>query len=138
MQINYWMLAVGENSSSEVVNLDQPAAQTNAAATTTTQADGKQQETCPITNAKKNSTGSVVLMLVLMAVMFFFLIRGPRKQQKEAQKLRASLAKNDRVRTIGGIFGVIIDINDNEVTLKIDESNNTKIKIAIAAIASKL
>ncbi len=134
MQMNYWMLAAGEHNSTGIVSMDEAAAQTNAA--TTTQANGNQPESCPIT--KKNSMGNLVLMGALMVVMFFFLFRGPRKQQKEAQKMRASLAKNDRVKTIGGIFGTIIEISDTEVTLKIDESNNTKMKISIAAIAGKV
>jgi preprotein translocase subunit YajC len=45
-----------------------------------------------------------------------------------------ALAKNDKVRTIGGIIGTVVDIKDDEVTLKIDESNNTKIKVIPSAI----
>ena len=46
-----------------------------------------------------------------------------------------ALGKNDRVRTIGGILGTVIDVKDNELTIKIDESNNTKIKVVPGAIA---
>ena len=49
-----------------------------------------------------------------------------------------SLKKNDRVRTIGGIIGTIIDIKDDEITLKVDESNNTKIKVVPGAISKNL
>jgi preprotein translocase subunit YajC len=48
------------------------------------------------------------------------------------------LQKNDRVRTIGGVLGTVVDINDNEITLKVDESNNTKIKILAGAISENL
>jgi len=46
-----------------------------------------------------------------------------------------TLAKNDKVRTIGGIIGTVVDIKDDEITLKVDESNNTKIKVLPSAIS---
>jgi preprotein translocase subunit YajC len=49
-----------------------------------------------------------------------------------------SLKKNDRVQTVGGIFGTIVDIGDNEITLKVDESNNTKIRISPNAIGRNI
>ncbi len=78
------------------------------------------------------------LLLALAAVFIFMLFRGPRKKQQEHKKMVQSLRKNDRVRTIGGIIGTIMDIKDDEITLKIDESNNTKIKVASSAIGRNL
>ena len=49
-----------------------------------------------------------------------------------------TLKKNDKVRTVGGIIGVVVDVKDDEVTLKIDESNNTKIKVVASAIGKNL
>jgi preprotein translocase subunit YajC len=49
-----------------------------------------------------------------------------------------SLEKNDKVRTIGGIIGTVVDINGDVVTLKVDESNNTKIKVISSAIGRNL
>ncbi|MHC4412334.1 MAG: preprotein translocase subunit YajC [Planctomycetota bacterium] len=48
------------------------------------------------------------------------------------------MKKNDKVRTIGGIIGTIVDIKGDEVTLKVDESNNTKIKVASSAIGKNV
>lgn len=73
----------------------------------------------------------LVLMLVLM---YFLLFRGPQKQKQERKKLVQSLRKNDRVQTIGGILGTIVDIEGDKITLKIDESNNTKMKVTSSAI----
>ena len=82
---------------------------------------------------------SPILFLGLMLVLFYFLIfRGPRKKQQEHKKLVQSLEKNDKVRTIGGIIGTVVDIRDDEITLKVDESSNTKIKIASSAIGKNL
>jgi preprotein translocase subunit YajC len=46
-----------------------------------------------------------------------------------------SLKKNDRVQTIGGILGTVLDVKDNEITIKIDESNNTKMRIIPGAVS---
>ena len=49
-----------------------------------------------------------------------------------------SLRRNDKVRTIGGIIGTVIDVKDDEITLKVDESNNTKIRVTPGAISKTL
>ena len=79
-----------------------------------------------------------LLIGLMLVVMYFLLFRGPRKKQQQHKQMVQSLQKNDRVRTIGGIIGTVVDIRDDEVTLKIDESNNTKIKIAVTAIGRNL
>jgi preprotein translocase subunit YajC len=75
---------------------------------------------------------------VIIMVFLFFAFRGPKKRQKEQQKMVSELQKNDRIRTIGGLLGTVVDIKDNEITLKVDESNNTKVKIMTGAIAENL
>jgi preprotein translocase subunit YajC len=49
-----------------------------------------------------------------------------------------ALAKSDKIQTIGGIIGTVVDIKDDEITLKIDEANNTKMKILRSAISRNL
>lgn len=94
----------------------------------------------PGTSTKKPGFGNLQFVMIgLMLVVFYFLIfRGPRKKQQEHKKMVQTLSKNDRVRTIGGIIGTVVDIKDDEITLKVDESTNTKIKIASSAIGKNL
>lgn len=80
--------------------------------------------------------GQMIFLILMVIVIYFFLFRGPKSKQKKHQQMINELAKNDRVRTIGGIIGTIVDIRDNEVVLKIDETNNTKIKVIKGAIAT--
>ncbi len=77
-------------------------------------------------------------LILIFVVMYLFLMRGPRKQQQKHKQMVQSLSKNDRVRTIGGIFGTVVDVKGDEVTLKIDESNNTKIRVSTSAIGKNL
>ena len=81
---------------------------------------------------------SMLPFILIFVVMYLFLFRGPKKKQAEHKKMLSSLQKNDRVRTIGGILGTVIDIRDDEVTLKVDESNNTKIKVTTGSIGTVL
>lgn len=86
-------------------------------------------------NAGK-SPGSALLFgfLLMIAVFYFVLFRGNRRQQRERQDLLTKLTKNDRVMTVGGIVGTVIQVRDNEVVLKVDETNNTKITFLKTAI----
>jgi preprotein translocase subunit YajC len=79
-----------------------------------------------------------IFLAVIFVFMYLFMLRGPRKQQQKHKQMVQTLAKNDRVRTIGGIFGTIVDVKGDEVTLKVDESNNTKIKVSTSAIGKNL
>jgi preprotein translocase subunit YajC len=78
------------------------------------------------------------LFLPLLILMFFLFFRAPQKQKQQRKKLEQSLEKNDKVLTIGGIIGTIVDLKDDEITLKVDESNNTKIKVRRSAIGKNL
>jgi len=86
----------------------------------------------------KSGWSTLLIMLPLFVVMYLFLMRGPQKKQKQQKQMVQALAKNDRVRTIGGIIGTVVDIKDDDVVLKIDESNNTKIRISAQAIGKNL
>ena len=84
-----------------------------------------------------NST--MFLMLAMVLVMYFFIFRSPRKrQEQQLRKMRESLKRNVRVRTIGGILGTVVDVREDEVVIKIDEANNTKMRVTMGAISKVL
>lgn len=77
--------------------------------------------------------------LILMLVVFYgVMLSGSRKDKKARQDMLASLRKNDRVMTIGGIIGSVVSVSDNEVTLKVDESANVKITVVRSAVQKVL
>ena len=77
------------------------------------------------------------MMLILMMVVFFvFIMGGQRKEKKKKAKLLASLAKGDKVQTVGGILGTVIELRDSDIVLKVDENANTRIKFSRSAIQS--
>ena len=79
--------------------------------------------------------GMNILFLLLMIPLFWFLlIRPQQKQQKERKALLEALKKNDQVLTIGGVYGTVMAINDDQVTLRIDENKDVRIRIARGSI----
>ena len=61
------------------------------------------------------------LMIILMfVIMWLFMIRQQRKQQKELEKFRSELKRGDKVVTAGGIYGVVDEIKDRSVLIKVD------------------
>jgi len=69
-----------------------------------------------------------LLPLFFIFFIFYFLIIRPQKnKEKEHQKMLSGLAKNDEVITSGGIHGVVVNVKDKTVILRIDE--NVKIEI---------
>ncbi len=65
------------------------------------------------------------------------LIRPQRLEQQKRQAKLEAVKKNYRVVTIGGIYGVVANVQreSDEITLRIDEGNNTRIRVTVAAIA---
>ncbi len=90
--------------------------------------------------AKPKGKGSPLqfLLPVVMVVLLVMMFRSPKKQQQKHRQMVETLEKNDRVRTIGGIIGTVMDIKGDEVVIKIDESTNTKIRVATSAIAKNV
>lgn len=76
----------------------------------------------------------IFLMLLILVVFYFFMIRSKRQQDQKRQEMLGTLKKGDRVQTIGGILGSVIEAREDEVVVKVDESSNTKIRFARSAI----
>lgn len=75
--------------------------------------------------------GPIILILLLLWV---FVIRSKQKQEKSRKDLLGGLKKNDRIETIGGVLGTIVDVRDGEVVVKVDETTNTKMRFRRSAI----
>lgn len=62
-------------------------------------------------------------MVLIFVVFWFFLIRPQRKKEKKVQEMLNNLKAGDRVTTIGGIYGTIVGIKDDSVTLAVGRDN---------------
>ena len=78
-----------------------------------------------------------IMLIAMIAIFYFLMIRPQRKQEKEAQNMRYSLAVGDEVTTIGGIVGIVCAIADKDDTIVIETgSDRTKIRFRRSAISS--
>ena len=72
-------------------------------------------------------------MILIFVVFYFLLIRPQRKKDKEAKQMLESLKVGDRICTIGGIYGTIVRIKDEVLTIEVGEQK-TQMMIARWAV----
>ena len=84
---------------------------------------------------------SMLTLWVPIGILFYFLLIAPqRKEQAKHRAMMQSLKPNDHVLTAGGIYGVVTNVHReaNAVTIRVDENNNTRVKVALSAISRVL
>jgi preprotein translocase subunit YajC len=88
--------------------------------------------------APRSGFESMFPALALIMVLFYFLILRPQKNKdQQFRSMVENLKETDRVVTIGGIHGVVANVQRDTgmVTLRVDESTGTKIRVGTSAIA---
>ncbi len=90
----------------------------------------------------KNAPGSGLLgmmcpLIGIVALFWFLLILPQQKERKRHQAMLTTIKKNDRVITVGGIYGVVTNVHReaDEVTIKVDEAANVKLRVTLGSIA---
>lgn len=65
------------------------------------------------------------------------LIRPEQRRNRQKQALIGGLKKNDKVLTVGGIYGIVANVkpDEDEVVIKIDEDKDVKIRVSKSSIA---
>lgn len=83
--------------------------------------------------------GSPVVMLVLMVVMFYFLLIRPQQRQRKEQAARiAALQNGDKIVTTAGLHGIVHNVKENTVMVKVAEGTILEFdKPAIASVRKK-
>ena len=78
--------------------------------------------------------------IAIFFIFWFLLIRPQKKEQARRQEMLSGVKKNDRVLTAGGIYGVVtnVDRDADEVTIRVDETSNTKLRMTLSSIAQIL
>jgi preprotein translocase subunit YajC len=77
----------------------------------------------------------LVMILMIIVVFYFFMIRPQMKKAKLEKEFKESINKGDKVVTIGGVHGKVIEVNETTFILEID--TNTKVKIEKSAISAE-
>ena len=77
---------------------------------------------------------SRLIMVPIFAIMYFLMIRPQQKKQKEHEEMLSRVKAGDKVMTQGGLFGTVVKVSDNKVTLEIAE--RVHVEFAQGAIAN--
>jgi preprotein translocase subunit YajC len=78
---------------------------------------------------------SLLFLGLMVAVFWLFIIRPQRQRAKNQQALSESLSPGEEVRTIGGIHGTVVSVDDDSVVLRVEEG---KIRVSRRAIGSRV
>jgi len=104
-------------------------------------AENSEATTAPTTQPEKKPQGLFgdqwsfwLILLAGFVLMFWLSGRKRRKQEATRKEMLASMKKGDKVVSIGGIIGSVIEVRDDEITVKVDETNNVRMKFARWAI----
>lgn len=84
--------------------------------------------------AQPNPLVSFFPFLIIIVMFYFLLIRPQQKRAKEHKKLLDNLKNGDKVLTAGGIYGVVTNVKDKVVTVRIAE--NVKIELEKASVTN--
>ena len=87
--------------------------------------------TAPV--AGNSGASSLIMIVVMIVIFYFFMIRPNMKKQKAAKKFRENLMAGQKVVTIGGIHGKILEVAESTVLIN---SEGSKLRLEITAIAS--
>ena len=98
----------------------------------------------PILSAQEGGNTMLVSILTIWVpigfLFWFLLIRPQQRERHQRDSMLGALKKNDRVITAGGIYGVVTNVHReaDEITLKVDETANVKIRVTVGSIARVL
>ena len=79
----------------------------------------------------------ILIMVLLFAVMYFILIRPQKKKDKEAKAMQSSLQVGDEIVTIGGIVGLVVQVNEDNIVIE-TTGNRNKIRLKNWAVQENL
>ncbi len=76
----------------------------------------------------------LVPMVLIFGIFYFLVIRPEKQKQKNHQELLKNLRKNDEVLTSAGIHGIVVNVKDKTVVLRLDE--NVRVEFEKEAVTS--
>lgn len=74
------------------------------------------------------------IIVAFFVLMIFMSSMTARKEKKKRAEMLSSIGRNDRVQTIGGIIGTVVEMRDDEIVLRVDDANNTRITFSRASV----
>ena len=93
------------------------------------------EETVQNTNPSGDLLSMLPFLVICIAMFYFMLIRPENKRKKEAEQMRSAVKNGDKVTTIGGIVGTVVNVKDEKFVLETG-ADQVRIEFAKWAISS--
>ena len=87
------------------------------------------------TTGTAGMSSSIIMLVAMLAIFYFMLIRPENKRKKEAEQMRNSVKTGDKIVTIGGITGTVVNVKDNRIVLETG-ADQVRIELEKWAISS--
>ena len=87
------------------------------------------------TDAAAGMTSPLIMMVLMIAIFYFMLIRPENKRKKEAEQMRSAVKTGDKIVTIGGIVGTVVNVKDNRIVIE-TSADQVRIELEKWAISS--
>ena len=88
-----------------------------------------------LTTAAGGASSSIIMLVAMLAIFYFMLIRPENKRKKEAEQMRASVKKGDKITTIGGIVGTVVDVKESNIVIE-TSADQVRMELAKWAVSS--
>jgi preprotein translocase subunit YajC len=131
-------LVLGQDGKQAVIGGVADAPSTTAPAPTGEVADGSASG---VTRPSASPMGSNMIFIGMLFFLGFLVISSMmqgRKEKRRKAALLSGIARHDRVQTVGGIIGVVAEISEDEVVLRVDESTNSRVRVSRSSIQQVL
>ena len=80
-------------------------------------------------------SSSIIMLVAMLAIFYFMLIRPENKRKKEAEQMRSSVKTGDKITTIGGITGTVVNVKDDKIVIE-TSADQVRIELAKWAIST--
>ena len=125
-----WLIAQTGSSTGEMFGSPAAPSASGTPGTSTAPATGTAPPTAP-------PSGPSSIMLIMGVPLLFLVLMSfwmNKKEKKKRQSLMEAVKRNDRVLTVGGIIGTVVEIRDDEIVLRVDDNTKTKIAFSKASV----
>ena len=79
--------------------------------------------------------GMILPLVLMLAVFYFMLIRPENNRKKEAEQMRSAVKNGDKITTIGGIVGTVVNVKEDKIVIE-TSADQVRIEFAKWAISS--
>ena len=88
-----------------------------------------------LTTPPGSGASSIIMLVAMLAIFYFMLIRPENKRKKEAEQMRSAVKTGDKIVTIGGIVGTVVNVKDNRIVIE-TSADQVRVELEKWAISS--